>query len=172
MATATAKKAPARKTAAKKTPAKKAVKRPVAKKSPAKKAATPVKRKAKKFPALELKPIREKLSRSQLVQHLTDETGLARKDVAGVVDGLINTIKASLMPRGAGVFAIPGLLAIKTRKIKAKKMPAIKKGTLVRRPGQSEPVEHPGRKAFVKPATIKVRAVAMGGLKRAALGTT
>ena len=170
MATATAKKTAATATkkvaAAKKAPAK----RPAAKKAPAKKAA-PAKRAKKKFAALELKPIRDKLNRTQLVQHLVAETEVDKKSVAAVLQALVTTMKASLMPRGAGVFQVPGILTIKTRKVKAKTMPAIKKGTMVRQPGKADPVEHPGRKAFVKPATVRVRAVPMGSLKRAALGT-
>lgn len=173
MATATKKAAAKKSTAkpvAKKTKKMSAAKRPAAKKASAKKAA-PAKRKAKKHPALELRPIKSKMNRSQLFQHLADATEVPKKQVAAVMQALVEAMKASVMPKGVGVFQIPGVVTVKTRHIKAKKMPAIKKGTMVRQPGKPDPVEHPGRKAFIKPATVRVRAVSMGQLKRAALGT-
>jgi nucleoid DNA-binding protein len=128
-------------------------------------------RKAKKFPALALKPIRAKLNRTELVARLVDETEVPRKQVMAIINSLGDAMKASLMPKACGEFAIPGILMVKARKVPAKKMPAIKKGTLVRRPGSPDPVEHPGRAAFVKPATVKVKVRGLAKLKRAALGT-
>jgi hypothetical protein len=156
--------------AAKKAPAKKLAKKTIAKKAAKK---TPAKKKAVKRATLDLKPIKTKLNRAGLAEWLVENSGtdLSAKQAREVLANLQLAVKASLMPKGCGEVQIPGLVTIKIKKVAAKKMPAIKKGTLVRRPGQSEPVEHPGRKAFIKPATVKVRARALGGLKRAALGT-
>jgi len=166
---AAAKKTTAKKTgkkvATKKTGKKVAAKKIVARKAPG------TKRRAKKHSALDLKPIKSKMTRAQLFQHIADQTEVDRRSVKSVLEALVQTIKASVMPKSVGQIQIPGIINVRTKKVPAKKMAAIKKGTLVRRPGSSEPVEHPGRKAFIKPATVRVRAVSMGSLKRAALGT-
>lgn len=156
----------ARKTTAKKAP----TKRPVAKKAAAKKTAAPVRR-AKKHPTLDLRPIRTKLGRTELVNHLMEETEADKKTVRSVLEALVNTMKASVMPKGCGEFSIPGVLTITTRKVKERTRPAIKAGTLVRNPRTGEEYEHPGRKAQKVPATVKVRVRGAAKLKRAALGT-
>jgi nucleoid DNA-binding protein len=144
---ATAKKTTTR-TPAKKTMAKKVV----ANKSPAAK-------KAVKRPALELKPIKTVMNRSELANYLAEKTDLERKQVLNVFKILTDTMKACMMPRGCGKFQVPGVLALQ-----AKKIPAKKGGKKV----MSFGVE---RISKAKPATVRVRARALGSLKRAALGT-
>jgi nucleoid DNA-binding protein len=121
--------------------------------------------------ALELRPIKEKMSRTEIIEHLVEETELTRKQVLSVLNGLNNLVKASIMPKSVGQFTLPGVAVIKLRKIPAKKVPAIKKGTPVRNPFTGETSRHPGREAYVKPATVKVRVLPTAHLKRAALGT-
>ena len=140
----------------------------MATKKPVKK---PAKRKPVQRPELELRPIKEKMTKKEIFEAIAEETELKPKQVAAVFAELADLAKASLMPKGFGVFQIPGLVTFRTRKIPAKKMPAIKKGTPVYSPAAGKEVPHPGREAFVKPATVKVRAVPMPAAKRAALGT-
>lgn len=93
----------------------------------------------------------------------------AKKMAKSTLEMIVFMMQGSLHPKGYGEFTLPGLLKIIAKKIKAKKMPAIKKGTLVFNPAKGEKVPHPGRKAFVKPATVKVRIRPMKKLKEAAL---
>lgn len=91
-----------KKAAAKKAPAKKAV----AKKAPAKKApaAAPAK----------VKAISEKMTKTQIVGTIADNTGLSKKQVSDVMQQLENLIEGSIKKRGAGEFTIPGLMKVTT----------------------------------------------------------
>ena len=104
---APAKKAPAKKAAAKKARAKKVA----AKKAPAKKAAAT---------AAPMKPIKDTLTKSGLIAHLADHTGLAAKDVRAVLSSLEQTIHASISKKGAGTFTLPGVAKFVTVKVPAK----------------------------------------------------
>ncbi len=104
---ATAKKAPAKKAAAKKAPAKKAPARKVAAK------AAPVAAKAK--------AIKERYSKTQLVNHLVESTELTRKQVSAVLDELGMVIEGHVTKRGCGEFVMPGLFKIVTVKKPARK---------------------------------------------------
>lgn len=53
------------------------------------------------------------LNKSALFQHLAEETGLTRKQVASVFDSLVNTIHGQLGKKGPGVFVMPGLLKLR-----------------------------------------------------------
>lgn len=95
----------ARKTAAKKTksatpaPAKKAVAKP------AKKAAG----------------VKEKYSKSEILNHLAERTELSRKQISAVMDELGNLIEAHISKRGCGEFVLPGLMKVVTVKKPARK---------------------------------------------------
>jgi len=91
-----------KKAAAKKAPAKKAA----AKKAPAKKA--PAKAPAK------VKAISEKMTKTQIVGTIADNTGLSKKQVSDVMQQLENLIEGSIKKRGAGEFTIPGLMKVTT----------------------------------------------------------
>ena len=209
MATATSKKPAAKKPAAKRPAAKKSAKKasPAKTSKKAKSAGSedeeelewmevkkPVKKAAKKFPKLDLKPLKvksrtvgkgrkaktirpSKLGGTQLINHVTEVTGLARKDVRLVIESMVNTVKSAIMPGGVGGAVIPGLLAVVRKDVKARKIPAIKKGTVVEKrpaPGQKGEVVkmlHPGRPASVKPKTVKARAMLLSGTRRAVFGT-
>jgi hypothetical protein len=155
----------ATKTAAKKT----TTTRAAAKKVPAKKAV--LKKRAVKRSALDLKPIKAKVGKTELYDMLAEHSELTRKQVRTLFEHLSELAKASMMPKGIGVFQVPGVVTLKTRKVPARKVEAIKKGTMVRNPRTGQETPHAGRKAYVKPATVKVRAVPMANMKRAALGT-
>lgn len=95
--------------AARKTPAKKA---------PAKKAA------AKKAPAAAAKPIkavRERYSKTQILNQISENTELTRKQVASVLDELGDIIEGHIKKRSCGEFVMPGLFKIVTVKKPARR---------------------------------------------------
>jgi len=98
-----------KKAAAKKAPAKK---KAAAKKAPAKAAA--------QAPA-KVKAIQEKLTKTQIVAGIADNTGLTKKQVGDVIGELEKLIEGSIKKESVGEFTIPGLM-----KIKAVHKPAVK----------------------------------------------
>lgn len=104
----------ARKTAAKKkAPAKKAAAK---KKAPAAKKAV-----KKAAPTKAPKSIKERYSKTQLLNHLAENTELSRKQVASVLDELTSVIEGHISKRGAGEFVLPGLFKVVTVKKPARK---------------------------------------------------
>ena len=117
-------KAPAKKAPAKKAPAKKAAPKAAAKKAPAKKAApkaAPKKAAPKAAPAKKLSAISTRYTKTQIVNHLADETTLSKKDVNAVLDGLSDLIERHIKKRSAGEFVLRGMFKIKTVKKPARK---------------------------------------------------
>jgi hypothetical protein len=112
-----------------------------------------------------------------VINHVTETTGLARKDVKLVLDTLADTVRASIMPGGVGGAFVPGIGMVVRKIVKARKIPAIKKGTVVEKrpaPGQKGEVVkmlHPGRPASMKPATVKARFILKSSTRRAVFGT-
>ena len=53
--------------------------------------------------------IRNPYTKAQLFAAISEETGLSKKDVAGVFESLGGLIHRHLKKRGAGTFALPGL---------------------------------------------------------------
>lgn len=51
-------------------------------------------------------------TKSEILAGLAEETGLSRKQVSAVLDGLAGQIKKSVSKKGPGVFAVPGLFKI------------------------------------------------------------
>ncbi|MCQ3828199.1 HU family DNA-binding protein [Microbulbifer elongatus] len=98
---AAAKKAPAKKTAAKKAPAKKAA--------------------AKAAPAKKVTAIKEKYTKTQILNQIAENTDLSRKQVQSVLDELNDLIHGHIKKRAVGEFALPGLMKITTVKKPAKK---------------------------------------------------
>ena len=85
-------------------------KKAVAKKAPAKAAAKPG----------VMKPIKEALSKSGLVAHLAEASGVLARDVRQVLGALEGAVAASLSKKGAGSFTLPGLLKITAVSVPAK----------------------------------------------------
>lgn len=56
--------------------------------------------------------VKDVLTKSQILEHLSKATTLSKKQVSGVLEELSVVIKASLQPKGPGVFTLPGLLKI------------------------------------------------------------
>lgn len=71
---------------------------------------------AKKAPAAapKVKAISEKLTKTQIVGAIADNTGLTKKQVSAVMDAMNNLIEGSIKKRGAGEFTIPGMMKITT----------------------------------------------------------
>ena len=88
-------------------------------------------------------------TKTEILSNIADATGLAKKDVAAVFDAMSKEIEKALSSRGAGAFAIPGLLKIEKKKVPAR--PAEKNWL---NPFTKEVQERPAKPASVK---IKVR---------------
>ncbi|MGA7437772.1 MAG: HU family DNA-binding protein [Luteibacter sp.] len=129
----------------KKTAAKKA-----AAKAPAKAA------KAAKAPAV-LKPIKDALSKSSLVSHIVEQSGVDSKSVKAVMAALEAAISASVHKKGAGTFTLPGLLKITSVAVAAKP----------KRKGK-DPFTGEERWFAAKPASVKVKVRPLKKLKDAA----
>ena len=52
-------------------------------------------------------------SKSEILTNISSKTGLSRKQVSSVFDGLAEEIKSAVGKKGPGVFAVPGLVKIK-----------------------------------------------------------
>jgi len=102
--TAAKKKAPAKKVAAKK-------KAPAKKKAAAKKAVASAPAKA----------IKERYSKTQILNHIAESTELSRKQVSAVLDELTAIVEGHISKRGVGEFVLPGLLKVVTVKKPARK---------------------------------------------------
>lgn len=96
----------------------------------------------------------KRMTKSQIISELAEETGLARKQVSGLFEGLGKLVKRELGKRGPQEFVVPDLLKLKIRSIKAR--PA-RKGI--------DPFTKVERMFPAKPAQRKVRATALKKLK-------
>src|SRR5881409_3533631 len=90
-------------------------------------------------------------TKSQMFQELADRTGLARKEVATVVDELTNYIKQQVGKKGPGIFTLSGLL-----KVKRVEKPATK-ARMGRNPqtGQEIPIAAKPKRTVVKALALK-----------------
>ena len=106
-----------------------------------------------------VQPVKKTLTKSGLVVLLAEKNDLTRKQAAGVLSTLENTILGSVHPKGVGTFALPGLMKVTLRKV-----PARKAGTLIRNPATGEMM-----KAAAKPASVRVKIRPLKKLKSAAI---
>ncbi len=141
-----AKKAPAakKKVVAKKKVAKKktvAKKSPARKKAPAKKAAAPAKPKA----------ITTKQTKTQILQAISEDTGLTRKQVGEVFSSLGGLIERHMKRRGSGEFTIPET-GVKIRRV----VKPARKARMGRNPATGESIKIAAKKAST---VIKVGAL-------------
>jgi len=125
-------------------------------KRPAAKAAV-VKKTTKRAPPA-VKPVKQAMTKSALINLIAEENEIPRKTAAGVYSTLENVFLGSVHPRGLGEFTLPGLLKVNLRKV-----PARKAGTLVRNPATGEMI-----KGAAKPASVRVKIRALSKLKTAA----
>ena len=103
------------------------------------------------------KPIKEALTKSGLVSHIADNTGLASKDVRAVLAALENAVHGSVSKKGAGSFTLPGLLKITSVNVPAKPK---RKGI--------NPFTKQEHWFAAKPATVKVKIRPLKKLKDSA----
>lgn len=95
------------------------------------------------------------LTKSQVIAAVAETSGLSKKEVAAVIDGLAGEIKKALGPKGPGIFSFAGLV-----KIEKKKKPATPAKKGVRNPFTGEIRDVPA-----KPAAWKIRVRALKTLK-------
>ena len=126
----------------------------MAKKAATKKAAPKAAAKAPAAP----KPIKETLSKSGLVAHLAEATGVVSKDVRAVLAALEGAVAGSVHKKGAGSFTLPGLLKISAISVPAKPK---RKGI--------NPFTKEEQWFAAKPATVKVKIRPLKKLKDAAV---
>ncbi len=122
-----------------------------------KKKSKPVASKAK--PVVVIRPVKEALTKSALLNLIAEKNELSRKQVADVISTLEGVILGCVHPNGVGEFTLAGLFKVTLRKV-----PARKAGTLIRNPATGEMM-----KAAAKPASVRVKVRALSKLKNAAL---
>ena len=105
-----------------------------------------------------VKPVKEQLSKGELVRHIATQTGVETKAVKAVLAALEGTMLGALHKKGAGLFVLPGLVKITSQAVPAKK----------KRFGK-DPFTGQERWFDAKPATVRVKARALKKLKEAAL---
>ena len=104
--------------------------------------------------------LREKYTKTQIVNEIAENTGLTKKEVSAVLDELGIVIERHIKKRAVGGFTLPGLLKIKTVKKAATKA---KKGVPNPfRPGETMDVA-------AKPASTRVKVLPLKKLKDMAL---
>jgi nucleoid DNA-binding protein len=96
------------------------------------------------------------MTKTELLNAISEDTNLNRREVSGVLDALSAQIAKSLGRRGAGVFTLPGLIKIEKKIVPARKA----------RKGVPNPFK-PGELMDVaaRPATTKVKIRALKSLK-------
>jgi nucleoid DNA-binding protein len=119
---------------------------------------TTTKPKASKQDAGSIRPVKETLTKTALINLLAEQNEIPRKTAAAVYATLENVLLGSVHPRGVGEFTLPGLL-----KVTLSKVPARRAGTLVRNPATGEMIKSAG-----KPASMRVKIRALSKLKAAA----
>jgi len=117
-----------------------------------------VAKKVTKPEAAPVKPIKEALTKSALINLIASENELSRKAASGAYATLEKAFLGSVHPRRVGQLVLPGLVKVTLRKV-----PARKAGTLIRNPATGEMM-----KAAAKPASMRVVVRALAKLKKAA----
>jgi len=100
---------------------------------------------------------KEALSKSGLISHLVEASGIVAKDVRAVLAALEAAVAGSIHKKGAGTFTLPGLLKITAISVPAKPK---RKGI--------NPFTKQEQWFAAKPATVKVKVRPLKKLKDAA----
>lgn len=95
-------------------------------------------------------------TKTELLTNIAEATGVAKKDVAAVLDGLSKEIEKALGRSGAGAIAIPGIVKIEKKKVPAR--PAKRGVPNPFKPGELMDVA-------AKPASTKVKVRPLKSLK-------
>ena len=141
----------AKKSAVKKAPARK--KAPVKKKTAAKKKVAAKKKAA--APVVRQKSITARQTKTQIIQAISEETDLTRKQVSAVFESLGSLIQRHMQRRGSGEFSIPET-GVKIRRVRK---PA-RKARMGRNPATGEAI-----KIAAKPASTVIKVSALKALK-------
>lgn len=104
-----------------------------------------------------LTAIREPYTKAKLIAAISEDTGLARKDVAGVFESLADYMERHLKKRSCGVFTLPGL---------AKFSVSVKKATKARK--GINPFTGQETTFAAKPARRVIKIRALKGVKEMA----
>ncbi|MGB2104300.1 MAG: HU family DNA-binding protein, partial [Luminiphilus sp.] len=64
--------------------------------------------------AKKMKPVKTKLSKSQMFEALAEDSGVTKSEVKKVWGSLERLIEASICERGYGQFTLPGLMKVTT----------------------------------------------------------
>ena len=107
--------------------------------------------------AAPVKPIKEVLTKSGLIAHLSAQSGVEAKSVKAVMAALEDAVTASIHKKGAGQFTLPGLLKITALAVAAKP----------KRKGK-DPFTGVERIFAAKPASVRVKVRPLKKLKDAA----
>lgn len=102
-----------------------------------------------------LKAIATRQTKTQIIQHIVEEVGLSKKQVAEVFSALGSLIKRHMQRRGSGDISIPEA-GVKIRRVKK---PA-RKSRMGRNPATGETIRIPA-----KPASSVIRVSALKALK-------
>lgn len=100
--------------------------------------------------------IQEKYTKTAILNEISENTDLTRKQVSAVLDELTSIIERHLKKRGVGEFTLPGLLKIKSVKRPAR--PARKNVPNPFKPGEFMDIAK-------KPATTRVKILPLKKLK-------
>ncbi len=119
-----------------------------------------VKKTASKSAAKKTAAISEKYTKSEILETISQNTTLTKKQVSSVLDELSGLIERHIKKRGIGEFTLPGLLKIKSVKKPAR--PARKNVPNPFKPGEFMNIPK-------KPATTKVKILPLKKLKEYAL---
>lgn len=133
-----------------------AVQRPTIKSSVRKKADENVESKL----SLKVKAMKDKQTRVEILQHISDATGLKRVEVEAVFTEMAKLVKAHMKKQGSGEIMIPKL-GLKIRKVRRK---PTKKRVMV------SPLTGMEVTIMPKPARDDIKLVALKGLKESLLG--
>ena len=114
-------------------------------------------RAAAKPRSVPVKPLTQVLSKSGLVSHISNHSGIDSKGVRAVLETLEQTIAAALNKKGHGTFVMPGLFKVTSVAVAAKPK---RKGI--------DPFTKEERWFAAKPASVKVKIRPLKKLKDAA----
>ena len=99
--------------------------------------------------------LKEAMTKTQILETLSESTGLQKKDVAAVLDELGAVIERHVRKRSVGTFTLPGLL-----KIKVVRKPATRARKMM------SPFTGQEITVAAKPASRGVKVQPLAGLKR------
>jgi len=104
-----------------------------------------------------VRPVKDILTKSALVNLVAEQNDISRDTAKGVLATIESALLGSVHPRGVGEFTLPGLLKVTLRKV-----PARKAGTMIRNPATGEMIA-----GAAKPASVRVKVRALSKLKAA-----